>query len=405
MTQKSTLHACELGMITQAAINNITPILFVIFKDNFGISYTMIGALSLLNFLIQLVTDWTAIGIVNRIGYRRSMVMAHIFAGVGLLSLGILPQVVPVYAGLAISVAISAFGGGLLEVLNSPITDSLDLGNSSATMSLVHSFYSWGQLIVVFLTTLAIKAFSADIWYLSPLCWMILPFFNAFLFSKVPMPEISPEEKEKSPLSLFRSPVFIAMSTLMLCAGASEIAMSQWSSLFAQKGLGVNKFMGDLLGPCLFACLMGIGRLYYGLRGKKLKLRKSLMYCSILCIVCYITAAFSQNAYLALAGCAFTGLSVSLMWPGALSYSSKKIPDGGAAMFALLALFGDAGCSFGSALCGAVSDFAVTLPRVSVMAANLGISAEQMSLKIGLSITLIFPIIMLLVLLKQKKTK
>lgn len=403
MTQKTTLHACELGMITQAAINNITPILFVIFKDNFGISYTMIGALSLMNFITQLATDWFAIGLVTRIGYRNAMVLAHISAALGLLALGVLPGLIPVYAGLVISVIISAFGGGLLEVLNSPITDSLDLGNSSARMSLVHSFYCWGQLVVVFATTLAIKVFSPDIWYLSPLCWMILPIFNAFLFSKVPMPDIPAEESSKKPFSLFKSPTFVAMCTLMLCAGAAEITMAQWSSLFAQKGLGVDKFAGDLLGPCLFAVLMGLGRLYYGLRGEKLKLKKSLIYCSILCIICYLVAAISENPYIALMGCATTGLSVSLMWPGALSFSSKRLPTGGAAMFAFLALFGDAGCSFGSALCGAISDYAVTLPQVIGFANTLGISPEQMGLKIGMGITIVFPLIMLIVLVNQKK--
>ena len=403
MTQKTTLHACELGMVTQAAINNITPILFVVFKDNFGISYTMIAALSLLNFAVQLITDWFAIRLINRIGYRHSMVLAHIAAAFGLFALGVLPQIIPVYAGLVISVIISAFGGGLLEVLNSPITDSLDLGNSSATMSLVHSFYCWGQLLVVFATTLAIKVFSADIWYISPFLWMILPLFNAILFSKVPMPDITEGEKHKNAFALLKSPTFVAMCVLMLGAGASEITMAQWSSLFAQKGLGVDKFLGDLLGPCLFAALMGIGRLYYGMRGDKLKLRKSLIFSCILCAFCYIVATVSKNPYVALAGCALTGLSVSLMWPGAVSYSAKKIPAGGAAMFAFLALFGDAGCSFGSALCGTVSDAAVSAKAIVNLATKIGLSPEQMGLKLGLVITLIFPITMLIVLLKQNK--
>ncbi len=406
MTHKSTMHACEFGIVTQALVNNLAPILFVIFKDNFGISYTLIANLTLLCFIIQLLTDTAAIRIINRIGYRKSGIFAQCSAAFGLLCLGILPQIMPTYPALLISVIFYSFGGGLLEVMVSPIVESLDIGYSSARMNMLHSFYCWGQLAVVLVSTTAISLFSYSCWWVLPIIWAIVPVINIFLFSIVPIPKITEEASSQSISALFKSRMFLVMCALMLCSGAAEITMAQWVSLFAQKGLGINKFAGDILGPCLFALLMGSGRLLYGIFGGKLKLHKSLVFCSILCSVCYAAASLCRNPYIALLSCAVTGFSVSIMWPGVYSYSSKMLKCGSPAMFGILALFGDAGCSVGAWLCGRVSDWVAANPSMAEYALSTGISPEQFGLKTGIGITTIFPIIMLLLLIitKYKRT-
>ncbi|MBO5060182.1 MAG: MFS transporter [Clostridia bacterium] len=403
MTYKSTMLACEFGITTQALVNNLMPILFVIFKDSFGISYTLIANIMLLNFTIQLLTDGLSIKIIKRLGYRKTGILAQICAALGLILLGILPRIFPMYISLLLSVAFCAFGGGLLEVMVSPIVDSLDTGHSSARMSMLHSFYCWGQLAVILISTTAIKLFSNTIWQILPLCWSVVPIVNIFLFAAVPMPKTDNSSETNTSGSLLKSSLFITMCLLMLCSGAAEITMSQWASLFAQKGLGIDKFAGDLLGPCLFALLMGTGRLLYGIFGARLDLKKSLAFCSLLCTACYLTAALSENPYIALLGCSVTGFSVSIMWPGVYSYSSKMIPRGGAAMFGLLALFGDIGCSLGSWLCGTVSDFSQRLPEIVQYAADIGIIPEQLGLKLGIGLTTIFPIIMLILLVLTTK--
>ncbi len=398
MTQKSTMRACEFGIITQAIVNNLTPILFVIFKDGFEVSYTLIAKLMLLCFLIQLFTDAAAVKLINLIGYRKSGILAQSSAAFGLLCLGLLPHFLPTYTALLISVVFYAFGGGLLEVMVSPIVDSLDLGCSPARMNMLHSFYCWGQLAVVFISTSAISIFSYNCWWTLPLFWAIIPIINLFLFTIVPLPKIQTENTVHAVGSLFKSRIFITMCALMLCSGAAEITMSQWASLFAQKGLGVNKFAGDILGPCLFALFMGSGRLFYGIYGNRLPLQKSLIFCSALCILCYGTAALVKNPYIALLCCAATGLSVSIMWPGIFSCSSAVLKNNGTAMFGILALFGDAGCSIGSWLCGTVSDAAAASPIILEYASKYGISPEQIGLKSGIGVTAIFPVIMLLLL-------
>lgn len=405
MTYKSTMIACELGITTQALVNNLTPILFVIFKDNFGVSYSLIANLMLINFIIQLLTDGLSIKIISALGYRKSGIIAQFSAVSGLLCLGILPHIFPIYIGLLLSVVFCAFGGGLLEVMVSPIVDSLDLDHSSAKMSLLHSFYCWGQLAVIIITTAVLKIFSNDIWWIIPLLWAVFPLLNAMLFSIVPIPEISTEEEYKSPRSLLKSSLFINMCILMLCSGAAEITMSQWASVFAQKGLGIDKFLGDLLGPCLLALLMGVGRLLYGMFGTRLNLQNTLIYSSILCTICYLVASISQNPYIALLGCAVTGFSVSIMWPGVYSYSAKMITGGGTAMFSILALFGDVGCSLGSWLCGTVSDFSLKFQCITDFAVSLGITPEQMGLKIGIGSISVFPILMFIILIRSRKIK
>jgi fucose permease len=396
LTYKHTLYACYIGYITQAIIVNLAPILFIVFQDKFHITFEMIGRLVLINFGTQLVTDALAVNYADKIGIRRAAILGHVASALGLLALGILPNVMAdPYLGLVIAVIIYAFGGGLIEVLISPTVDSLPGDAKDSAMSLLHSFYAWGQVAVVLLSTIYIKLFGADHWFWLPLLWMVVPLFNLVNFARVPLvPAVAAEER--MPLKrLLSSRVFMLAMLLMVCAGASEQAIAQWASLFAEKGLGVPKLMGDLLGPCSFAAMLGLGRMIYGLWGEKFNLKKALFASSFLCVACYATTVFVQIPLISLLGCAMSGFAVSIMWPGMLRLSSRRYPMGGTAMFGVLAIMGDLGCSIGPWMAGAASDLAKTSTRLMQLGASYGLNPDQVGLKSGILIAIIFPILLL----------
>ena len=345
---KSTVFACYHGYITQGIVNNLSPLFFVLFQNKFGISYSLISALILCNFVTQVITDVLSVKYVDRIGYRKSAVIAHALAFLGLVMQGTLPNVLPApYVGLVLATIVNGVGGGLIEVIISPIVDSCPGDAKASAMSLLHSFYCWGQVGVVLITTLLLRLIGEDLWFIIPILWSLLPLYNLFRFLKVPLMPTVPEE-EKTPLkTLFTSKIFLVALLLMLCAGASELAMSQWSSLFAERALGVTKVIGDLLGPCLFAVFMGIGRTIYGVWGEKIHLTGAMVFCAALCILCYLGTALFENPWLSLLSCALCGFSVSLMWPGTFSLTSAAYPKGGTAMFGILAVLGDVLCGPG----------------------------------------------------------
>ncbi|MGN0478781.1 MAG: MFS transporter [Hominenteromicrobium sp.] len=391
---KSTVFACYRGYITQGIVNNLAPLFFVIFQNRFHISYGLISALILCNFVTQVVTDVLAVRYVDRMGFRRAAVAAHALAFIGLMLMGILPNVLPVpYVGLVIATIVNGVGGGLIEVIISPIVESCPGDAKASAMSLLHSFYCWGQVGVVLITTLLLRVIGESFWFVIPMLWSFLPFYNLFSFLKVPlMPTVS--EDEKTPLkTLFASKIFLIAMLIMLCAGASELAMSQWSSLFAERALGVTKVVGDLLGPCFFAVLMGIGRTIYGVWGEKINLSRALMLCAALCILCYLGAGLFENPILSLLSCALCGLSVSLMWPGTFSLTAAAYPKGGTAMFGVLAVMGDIGCSAGPALMGAVSS---VIASGSYALESSSLTADQLGLKAGMLFSMLFPALILI---------
>ncbi len=395
VTYRSTRIACYIGYVVQAIINNLSPVLFIVYQDRFQIDYSRLSFLVLVNFLTQLLVDVLSVRLVDKIGYRVSITAAHIFSALGLCLLGLLPRLISPYAGLLLATVVCAAGSGLIEVLVSPTIEALPLPNKSSQMSLLHSFYCWGQLAVVLLSTLLLQAAGHDHWYLLPLLWAVLPLANLILFLRVPIVEPTPEEKS-SVRCMLTSRLFLVSLVLMLCAGAAELAMSQWSSLFAEKSLGISKVAGDLLGPCMFALLMGTGRLLYGIFGKYWNIQKGLMLCAGLSVLSYLIASLSPRPTLSLVGFALGGLAVSLMWPGTFSLSAEYFPKGGTAMFALLAVFGDLGCATGPALTGFVSDWAEETPAISMNSLNAGLLTGT-----------VFGILMLasLLLLRLRKTK
>ena len=384
LTYKHTLYASYLGYITQAIVNNLAPLLFIIFQKEFDISIERIGLLISLNFGIQIITDLIAARYIDKIGYRISAVAAHIFCTIGLIGMGTLPFLFQDgYIGLLIAIIINAIGGGLIEVLISPIVESLPGDEKASAMSLLHSFYCWGHVAVVLCSTLYFLIIGTNNWMYLPMIWAVIPLINTFLFAKVPLRKLV-EDHEKIPLrGLLTKRIFWIFFFLMISAGASEQAMSQWASFFAENGLGVSKTMGDLLGPGTFALLMGLSRAFYGVKGSKIDLKKALTISGLLCVTSYIIAVFSPIPLISLIGCGLCGLSVGIMWPGVFSLSSKYLKGGGTSMFALLALAGDIGCSAGPGLVGFASD---------------GV------LKRGLLFAIIFPIMMIIgVLILTKK--
>ena len=368
---QKTIYACFLGYIVQAIVNNFVPLLFLTFESAYNIPLSKITLLITFNFGIQLLVDLLSAGFVDKIGYRVCAVAAHIFSALGLLGLSVLPEILPdAYIGLLISVTIYALGGGLLEVLVSPIVESCPSKNKEKTMSLLHSFYCWGHVGVVLFSTLFFKIFGIDNWKILTCIWIIIPLANAFLFSRVPLaPLVKDGETGASMPTLFKNRIFWLLMLMMLCAGASEQAVSQWASTFAERGLGVGKTIGDLAGPMTFAILMGSARAFYGKFGDRINLDKFMIGSGVLCIASYLCISLSPSPFLSLVGCGVCGLSVGIMWPGSFSKASAAIRNGGTAMFALLALAGDLGCSGGPSLVGYISSIASDNLKKGILAA------------------------------------
>ena len=377
--------ASYIGYITQAVVNNFAPLLFLTFSAQFSLSLSAITLLITVNFCTQLIVDLLAARFVDKIGYRTSVVFAHFCAAGGLCGLAFFPFLFSsAYAGLLVSVILYAVGGGLIEVVDSPIMEACPSDNKSASMSLLHSFYCWGQVGVVALSTLFFAVCGIENWRILSLCWAVIPFLNGFYFLLVPINKLT-EDGESLPIrKLLSMRLFWLFVLLMLCAGASELAMSQWSSAFAEKGLGISKSIGDLAGPCAFALLMGASRVLYAKCSEKIDLSRYIVISSVLCIGGYLLAVFAPHPVVGLCGCAICGFAVGCMWPGTYSIASKACPKGGTAMFALLALAGDCGCTLGPTLVGFVS----------------GLYGDNLSR--GLAVGLIFPAILLCGILRLR---
>ena len=386
---QNTMYACFVGYIVQAIVNNFVPLLFLTFESSYGIPLSQITMLITFNFGIQLLVDLLSAKFVDKIGYRVSIVMAHIFAALGLAGLVVLPDLLPnAFAGLLIAVVIYAIGGGLIEVLISPIMESCPSENKEKAMSLLHSFYCWGHVGVVLLSTLFFWFFGIANWKILALLWVIIPVCNGILFCKVPIaPLIEEGETGMSLRELCKNRIFWILMLMMMCAGAGEQAVSQWASTFAEQGLGVSKTIGDLAGPMSFAILMGSARAFYGKFGDRIDLDKFMQASSLLCIVSYLCISLSPSPLFSLIGCSLCGLSVGIMWPGTFSKASAALRNGGTAMFALLALAGDVGCSGGPTLVGFVT----------------GLASDD--LKKGILAGIIFPILLIVGIVSLKKAK
>ena len=353
---KRTLIACYLGFITQAITANFAPLLFLKFHKDYAIPLGKIAMISTMFFLTQLIVDVLCAKYVDRIGYRKSVVASEVCSVAGLVGLAFLPELFQdPFIGIIISVIVYAIGSGLIEVLVSPIVEACPFEHKEAAMSLLHSFYCWGSVGVVLFSTLFFTVFGIDRWKWLACIWALVPLYNIYNFATCPIEHLTEDGQSMKIGSLFRVPLFWVAIILMVCAGASELSMAQWASAYAESALSLSKTIGDLAGPCMFAITMGISRVLYGKYGDKIDLMKFMLGSGSLCLICYLMASISANPVIGLIGCILCGFSVGIMWPGTISISSKQLPAGGTAMFALLAMAGDFGGAFGPSLVGNIT--------------------------------------------------
>lgn len=387
---QKTLIACYLGFITQAIAANFAPLLFLTFHRTYQISLGRIAFISTAFFFTQLLVDLFCAKYVDRIGYRRSVIASEVFSAAGLIGLAFLPSLLPdPYVGILISVIIYAMGSGLIEVLVSPIVEACPFDNKDSVMSLLHSFYCWGSVGVILLSTIFFAIFGIENWRILACIWALIPLYNTFNFISCPIESLTEEGEGLSIRQLCHIPIFWIALILMVCAGASEISMAQWASAYVESALGISKSIGDIIGPCLFAVMMGMSRSFYGKYGENIDLMKFMIASGILCLICYLLAALAPLPFLNLVGCSLCGFSVGIMWPGTISIASKKIPLGGTAMFAFLAMAGDLGGAVGPGIVGLVTQ------------------AANDNLKIGVLAGCVFPAVLVLsvLLLKRKREK
>ena len=375
---QKTKRACYMGFITQAIAANFAPLLFLKFHNDYQIALGKIALISTCFFFTQLLVDLFCAKFVDKIGYRICIVISEVCSAAGLVGLAFLPDLLPEpLVGIILSVIVYAVGSGLIEVLCSPIVEACPFDNKEATMSLLHSFYCWGAVGTIVISTLFFAVFGMDSWKWLAVLWALVPAINIYNFATCPIEYLVDENEGMSISALFKTPLFWIAIILMVCSGASELSMAQWASAYAEAALGLSKTMGDLLGPCLFAVSMGISRILYGKYGEKVDLSKFMLGSGALCVVCYVLASLFSNPVVGLTGCILCGFSVGIMWPGTFSIASASIRGGGTAMFALLALAGDLGCSGGPTLAGFVSS-------------NLG-----NNLRMGILAAIVFPILLL----------
>ena len=363
---------CYIGFITQAIVANFAPLLFIRFHGEFGIPLGQIALISTVFYIAQILVDVFCAKFVDRIGYRRCVVASQIASAAGLVLLALLPTLLPdPLWGILISVIIYAVGSGLIEVLVSPIVEACPFENKAGVMSLLHSFYCWGVVGVVLLSTLFFALFGIENWRIAACLWAVLPLINAYNFSVCPIERLTDEGRAMPLKELLRKPAFWVFILLMIGAGASEASMAQWASAFVESALGFSKSIGDLVGPCLFAAMMGVSRLLYGKLGHRMDLTGFMLGSGFLCLACYLLAALSSHAFLGLVGCILCGFSVGIMWPGSISLSSARMPLGGTALFALLAMGGDLGASIGPGIVGIITQNANDNMHAGMLAGSL----------------------------------
>lgn len=381
LNYQKTKIACYLGFITQAISANFAPLLFLKFHHDYQISLGNIAWISTCFFFTQLLIDLFCAKFVDRIGYRVCVVASEVCSAAGLIGLAFLPEIFPnPLAGILCSVILYAMGSGLIEVLCSPIIEACPFDNKEATMSLLHSFYCWGAVGTILISTIFFLIFGIESWKWLAVLWALIPIVNIYNFATCPIEYLVDEENGMKVTELFRKPLFWIAICLMICSGASELAMAQWASAYTEAALGLSKTIGDLAGPCMFAVAMGISRVIFGKYGERIDLMKFMASSGILCVICYFLTALSSNPILGLIGCIVCGFSVGIMWPGTISISSKEFPMGGTAMFALLAMAGDLGGSIGPGIVG----------RVTQSAGN--------NIQVGMGVGLVFPFILLIML-------
>ncbi len=380
MNYQKTKSACYMGFVTHAIAVNLAPLLFACFRRTYEVKLGFLAFLTFMTFAVQILVDLCCVKIMGKLSLRTLAVASQYLCAVGLIMLAVLPDMMMPEAAFLLSALFYSVGSGMAEVVMSPLIEAIPSENQrGSSLSLLHSFYSWGHALVIIVTTLLLYALDDDLWFLIPLAWSAVPLSCAVKFSKVPVPDLAYEVQEDIDSVFIKSKGFVAFMVLMLCSGASEQIMAQWSSYYAEVALGVSKMSGDLLGPLLFAVTMALGRTVYGIIGSKIKLGKWLLIFSLFTAGCFLTAALSPFPIISLLAIGASGVGISILWPGVLSVAKTKY-SGRASIFAFLAFGGDVGCALGPFMCGYVSD----------------IFAGDHSLSIGILSGALFPIALII---------
>lgn len=373
------IRCCYLGMFIQAMVINLTPLLFVPLREQFGLSFEQLGRLVLINFTTQMLVDIVCAAIIDRVRVKPLIVAANVLAGLGLCLFAWGPSLLDPYLGLMIGTVVFSTGCGLLEVLLSPIINAVPSERKAGDMALLHSFYAIGKVTVIIVTAAAFWFIGTHHWRLIVLLWTLLPLLNTLGFASVTLPPLAHPDTRLSLRRMVRTPALTGLVIAMVLAGGTELAISQWTSAFAQEALGFSQQVSDLVGFCLFGVGMMIGRLWFGFKGEGANLRPVLIASAAASIVMYLVASLSPWPVLSLAACASAGLTVSLLWPGTLSLATARFPLAGGSMFALLAAAGDTGCA--------------------VMPWLVGLIADRSSLQTGLLVAAACPAAMVLLLI------
>ncbi|MCI8600772.1 MAG: MFS transporter [Oscillospiraceae bacterium] len=390
---RATVRACYLGNLLQSC-GAIFAILFVPLRTLYGLTYTQYGLLVSVNFIVQVCSDILFSKPVERLGFRPFAVLSPILTSTGLVLFALAPVLFPgnVFFGFCVGMFVFAAAAGLQELLLSPILDGVPMPEEKKkkAMSLLHSFFAWGQIGAVLITTLLVWVLKAEQWQLITVLWALPPLVNVFLFAKAPLDAKVSAGNAMSLKQLFTSKIFLVVLLAIIFGGAAEVTMSQWASAFIEKGLNLPKLLGDMLGVCGFSLMLGLGRTLYGLKGDSISIHKVMIFGSLGAFCLYLLAALSGSPFVGMAACGLTGFCVSMLWPGSIVVASRELPLAGASMFALMSAGGDLGSSAASFLTGQVADRVEAMGLTSFMGS--AVTPEQAALRAGLFFAALFPI-------------
>lgn len=396
LTAKSyqlTTISCFVGIFCQAVSSNITAILFIPLMTLYGLSYVHLGLLVGINFTTQVLVDIIASRLVDRYGFRVFVLPSDILAVIGLVLFGLTPVLFDnILTGLVFSTIIFSASCGLQEVMLSPIVNAIPHNDKGPAMALMHSFYAWGQVATIIITTLFLFFFGIENWQVIVFLWALVPLVNFFMFLAAPFPGVIHENQRMTMRDLILKPFYLVALLAIMGGAATELVMNQWSSTFSEKVLELPKVTGDILGMCGFAVFLGLGRVLYGRYGSKINMNNVLVGSAAAAVVCYIAVAISPLPAISLAACAVCGLAASLLWPGTLVITAEKYPLAGAWIFAILAAAGDIGAASGPFAAGVITDLTRQMPSILQFAASLQLLPDQFAIRIAILLSAIFPL-------------
>ncbi len=387
---------CYFGMFIQALVINATPLLFIPLRNEFGLTFEQIGRLVLVNFVTQMLVDLVCTAVADRVRLRPLISAANALAGVGLWIFALSPFVLRhPYSGLLFGTVVFSVGCGLLEVLLSPLINALPGENKSGAMAMLHAFYPIGKVAVIVVTGLALYLLGEFSWPWIMLAWSILPVLNTLAFLRVKLPQLADPEKRHSLRSMARDSSLYWMLAGMALAGATEVTIAQWTSAYVETALGFSKVVADLVGFCLFGVGMVVGRLWFGLKGGHGNLPRVVFLSALFSTLACVVMAVSPSALVALIATGFSGIFVSMLWPGTISLSAARYPLAGASLFAILAAAGDGGAALMPWLVGVIADHSGVLGG-TWLASFLGpeLDPQAFGLKTAFLVTAICPLLM-----------